>query len=151
MTSPHSPTQFGSSTSHCECVRLERAPTRSATRDVVVDGLRVPAGANIIIGIYAIHHDPAWWDDLETFDPDRFTPERSVGRERWQFVPFGGGPRACVGQHFAMLEATVALASIVRKLTLYSTEPGFPLDLAFTVTAGAPIPAKVSARVPTNA
>ena len=122
------------------------ALTRSAMRDVVVDGFRVPAGTNFVIGICAIHHDPAWWEDPETFDPDRFTPERSVGRERWQFVPFGGGPRACVGQHFAMLDATLALAGIVRKVTLESTDPGFPLDLAFTVTAGAPIPARVSAR-----
>jgi len=91
------------------------ALTRSAMRDVVVDGFRVPAGTNFVIGICAIHHDPAWWEDPETFDPDRFTPERSVGRERWQFVPFGGGPRACVGQHFAMLDATLALAGIVRK------------------------------------
>ena len=124
------------------------ALTRSAMRDVVVDGFRVPAGTNFVIGIYAIHHDPAWWDDPETFDPDRFTAERSVGRERWQFVPFGGGPRACVGQHFAMLEATLALASIVRAVNLDSVDPDFPLDLAFTVTAGAPIPVRVSARVP---
>ena len=121
---------------------------RKAMRDVVVDGYRIPAGTIVLVGIYALHHDPAWWEDPESFDPDRFTPERSAGRERWQYLPFGGGPRACIGQHFAMLEATLGLASIVRKVEISAIQSDFPVALPFTMTAGGPVPARIRARVP---
>ena len=84
-------------------------------QDIVVDGYRVEAGTFAVVGIYAMHRDPALWEDPLTFDPDRFSPQRSQGRSRWQYLPFGGGPRSCIGDHFAMLEATLALATIVRQ------------------------------------
>jgi cytochrome P450 len=119
---------------------------RLAVRDAVVDGFRIPAGTNVVVGCYAIHRDPELWEEPERFDPDRFTPERSQGRSRWQYLPFGGGPRSCIGDHFAMLEATLGLATIVRAVRLRSLEPDFPVALPFTMTAGAPIPAEVSSR-----
>ena len=122
------------------------AVTRSATRDVIVDGHRVPAGSNFVLGIYALHHDPAFWPDPERFDPERFAAGRSAGRDRWQFLPFGGGPRSCVGQHFAMLEATLALASIMRKVEVTARDSEFPIALPFTLTAGGPIIATIRAR-----
>ena len=70
-----------------------------------------------------MHRDPALWDDPLTFDPDRFSRERSKGRNRWQYIPFGGGPRSCMGDHFAMLEATLALATIIRAVEI-SSLPG---------------------------
>jgi cytochrome P450 len=122
--------------------------TRSATRDVIVDGQRVPAGSSFMLGIYALHHDPAFWPDPEKFDPERFAAGRSAGRDRWQFLPFGGGPRSCVGQHFAMLEATLGLASIVRKVELTARDDEFPIGLPFTLTAGGPIMATIKKRTP---
>lgn len=119
---------------------------RLAVRDVEIDGYRVPAGSHIVVGILAMHRDPALWDDALSFDPDRFAPERSAGRDRWQYRPFGGGPRSCIGDHFAMLEATIGLASIVRAARFESIEPDFPLAMPFTMTAGGPIPARVRAR-----
>jgi cytochrome P450 len=80
---------------------------RLAMRDVMVDGWRVPAGSNVVVGIMALHTDPALWPDPQRFDPDRFLPEHSRGRDRWQYLPFGAGPRSCIGDHFAMLEATL--------------------------------------------
>jgi cytochrome P450 len=124
------------------------AVTRSATRDVIVDGHTVPAGSSFAIGIYALHHDPAFWPDPERFDPERFAAGKSASRDRWQFLPFGGGPRSCVGQHFAMLEATLGLASIVRKVEISAIDDEFPIALPFTLTAGGPIMATIRERQP---
>lgn len=98
------------------------------------------------VDIYAMHRDPLLWDDPLTFDPDRFTPERSAGRTRWQYLPFGGGPRSCVGDHFAMLEATLALATIVREMSVTSLRDDFPVETPFTVIAAEPIPARITRR-----
>jgi len=76
-------------------------------RDVVVDGFRIRKGTNVVVGCYALHRDPALWDDPEKFDPERFSHERNEGRSRWQYLPFGAGPRSCIGDHFAMLEAAL--------------------------------------------
>ena len=122
------------------------ALARLATRDTVVDGFRIERGTNLIVGIYALHRDPALWDAPETFDPDRFSAERSRGRDRWQFLPFGAGARSCIGDHFAILEATLGLASLVRRRRVTSLDPVFPLALPFTMTAGGPIPARVETR-----
>ena len=94
----------------------------------------------------ALHTDPALWPNPHRFDPDRFLPEASHGRDRWQYLPFGAGPRSCIGDHFAMLEATLGLATIVRAVRVESLEPEFPLAVPFTMTAGGPIPAVVTAR-----
>ncbi len=116
---------------------------RTPTRDIVVDGHRVPAKTIALVSFYTMHRDPTLWEDPLRFDPDRFLPERSKGRSRWQYLPFGGGPRSCVGDHFAMLEATLALATIIRAAEIESLDLDFPLDTPFTVVAAAPIRARV--------
>ncbi|GAB7005050.1 cytochrome P450 [Nocardioides sp. AN3] len=122
------------------------ALARLAMRDTVVDGFRIERGTNLLVGIYALHRDPALWEAPETFDPDRFSAERARGRDRWQFLPFGAGSRSCIGDHFAMLEATLGLASVVRRHRVTSLDPDFPLALPFTMTAGGPIPVRVDKR-----
>ncbi len=114
--------------------------------EVTVDGYRAEAGTMAMVNFYVMHRDPALWDDPLTFDPDRFTPERSAGRNRWQYLPFGGGPRSCVGDHFAMLEATLALATIVREVSVTSLHDDFPVETPFTVIAAEPIPARITRR-----
>lgn len=116
---------------------------RCPTRDIEVDGHRVQADSLAVVSFYALHRDPALWEDPLRFDPDRFLPERSKGRSRWQYLPFGGGPRSCIGDHFAMLEATLALATIIREVEIESQDREFPLDTPFTVVAAAPIRARV--------
>jgi cytochrome P450 len=118
---------------------------RTAMRDVAVDGYRVPAGTTVVYGIYAVHRDPTLWENPLAFDPDRFSPHNCAGRDRWQYLPFGGGPRSCIGDHFAMLEATLALTTIIRRIEIRSTEDDFPLAVPFTTVAAAPIPARVYA------
>lgn len=119
---------------------------RMAMRDVEVDGYRVEAGTLLLFGIMSVQRDPLYWDDPLTFDPDRFSPENSKGRDRWQYLPFGGGPRSCIGDHFAMLEATLALATIVRRVEIHSLSDEFPVATPFTTVAAAPIRARVKGR-----
>lgn len=120
--------------------------TRMATRDVEVAGYRVTAGTMLAFGRMAVQTDPGLWDDTLRFDPGRFSPERADGRDRWQYVPFGGGPRSCIGDHFAMLEATLALATIVRRVEIESLSDDFPLAVPFTMVAASPIRAKIRLR-----
>jgi cytochrome P450 len=119
---------------------------RMLNKELAVDGYRLKAGTIAVVSFYAMHRDPRLWDDPLAFDPDRFLPERSQGRSRWQYLPFGGGPRSCVGDHFAMLEATLALATIVRAARVESLHDDFPLDVPFTVVAAEPITARVHGR-----
>jgi cytochrome P450 len=124
---------------------------RMLKKDLVVDGYRLEAGTMAVVCFYAMHRDPKLWDDPLTFEPDRFLPERSQGRSRWQYLPFGGGPRSCIGDHFAMLEATLALATIIRAARIESLNDDFPLATPFTVVAAEPIEARVHARTSTRA
>jgi len=118
---------------------------RMAMQDIAVDGYRVKAGTVVFFGIYALHRDPALWDRPLVFDPERFSPENSKSRDRWQYLPFGAGPRSCIGDHFAMLEATLALATIIRRAEIRSLDGDFPMVVPFTLVAAEPIRARVKA------
>ena len=120
--------------------------TRMASRDVEVGGYRVEAGTMLVFGRMAVQRDPALWKDPLTFDPDRFGPDRVKELDRWQYLPFGGGPRSCIGDHFAMLEVTLALATLIRRAEIRSLDEEFPLALHFTMVAGGPIRARVRER-----
>jgi cytochrome P450 len=118
---------------------------RKVMRDVAVDGNRIPKDWIAVVNIVALHHDPAAWEEPERFDPDRFLPERSQGRSRYQFVPFAAGQRKCIGDHFAMLEATVAVATLVRELR-FASEGEYTIEMAFTTRSSTPVDARVEAR-----
>lgn len=121
--------------------------TRMATEDVEVAGYRVEAGTMLVFGRMSVQRDPHLWEDPLRFDPERFTPEnREKWHDPWQYMPFGKGPRSCIGDHFARLEATMALAAIARRVTLESLEDDFPLAVPFTMVPGGPIPARVTRR-----
>jgi cytochrome P450 len=81
-----------------------------------------------------------------TFDPDRFRPARAKQIERYQYLPFGAGPRSCIGDHFAMLEATLALATIIGRCEIGSLTDDFPVAIPFTVVAAEPVRAIVVKR-----
>jgi cytochrome P450 len=120
--------------------------TRLACRDIEVGGYRVPKGTMLVVGRMAVQRDPGLWDDPLKFDPDRFSPDNMKKLDRWQYIPFGGGPRSCIGDHFAMLETTLALATVIRRAEIDSVEEEFPLAVHFTMIAGGPIPARVRPR-----
>jgi cytochrome P450 len=119
---------------------------RLALQDIAVDGYRIQAGTLMAVGIYALHRDESLWDRPLVFDPDRFSPENSLNRDRWHFIPFAGGGRSCIGEHFARLETTLALATIVRSLRIHSLEDDFPVDVPFTTVAKGPVLARVEPR-----
>lgn len=120
---------------------------RLVTHDINVDGYLVKQGTVCGVGVYAIHRDPALWHRPLKFDPDRFAPSNAKDRDRWQYIPFGAGPRTCIGNHFAMLEATLALATIIRSTEIHSLNDDFPLAIPFTMVAAAPIRAQVKTHI----
>jgi cytochrome P450 len=77
-------------------------------------GLPIGRKTRVHIPVFALHRNVRLWDHPNAFDPDRFTPERIKARSRYAFLPFGGGPRICIGASFATIEAAVLLASFVR-------------------------------------
>jgi len=87
---------------------------RRALSEHVADGIRIPAGAVVIVSPWLLHHDPRWWADPGSFRPERWLDEEPAAR-RHAFLPFGGGPRMCIGEGFAELEATVLLTTIGRR------------------------------------
>ena len=119
---------------------------RLATRDIAVDGYRVEAGTLLAVGLYGLHHDPALWPNPMVFDPDRFSPENTKKRDRWQFLPFLAGGRPCIGEHFARLETTLALATIVRAMEIESLAGTFECDVPFTTVAKGPIRGRLRPR-----
>jgi cytochrome P450 len=98
----------------------------------------VPAGADVVVAPWVTHRHPRYWDDPERFDPERFTPEREKVRPRYAWFPFGGGPRACIGQHFSMLESVLALAMILQEYELGAVDTEVPVGAGITLRAEGP-------------
>jgi len=88
---------------------------RIALEDDEICGVHIPAGALVVPYIYGAHHNKATWPDPEAFDPDRFLPERCRERHPFAYLPFGGGPRLCIGNNMAVMQILLILASIIRK------------------------------------
>lgn len=86
---------------------------RVNTQTLHVGGEDLPVGSNIVFPAFVIHRHRKYWDDPDRFDPDRFLPEKEKAIARTQYLPFGAGPRVCIGQSFAMMEAVVLLATFI--------------------------------------
>ncbi len=123
---------------------------RTATQDIEVDGYRVEKGTLVVVGIAALHRDPALWEEPRVFDPGRFAPKKMKKIDRWQYLPFGAGPRSCIGDHFAMLEAALTLATVIRRREFHSCSDDFPLRSPFTTVADGPIHVRVTTPYPAD-
>ncbi|MFC7545992.1 cytochrome P450 [Plantactinospora sp. GCM10030261] len=97
---------------------------RKALAEDEVGGYHVPAGADVLVCPYTLHRHPEFWPEPERFDPDRFDPDRSTDRARYAYIPFGAGPRFCVGNHLGMMEAAFVVAMLARELRL-TRVPGY--------------------------
>jgi len=91
---------------------------RTPTEPVELCGYTVPEDGTVRLPQWGVHRSARFWDDPDTFDPARFSPDRREDRPRFAFFPFGGGPRHCIGKHLAMLEAQLILATVLAVLTL---------------------------------
>jgi cytochrome P450 len=98
---------------------------RETLRDITIDGYSIPKGAVIIMSPYTIHRNPTYFPNPEQFEPERFEPERIKGLPHYAYMPFGGGPRVCLGNHFAMMEGHLLLAILAQHLT-FSLAPEHP-------------------------
>lgn len=88
---------------------------RRAAHDTIIGDFAVQAGAEVVCWLWHTHRDPRWWPDPERFRPERFHPDEESNRPRLAWVPFGAGPRTCIGKHFALQEAQLLLATLAQR------------------------------------
>ena len=101
----------------------------------ITPDLTIPVGMEVTVPVYALHHDPEAWPDPEVYDPERFRGPAKDTRHPFQFLPFGAGPRNCIGMKYAMMEIKVALVRILRKFKFVrSPETQVPLVLQSGLT-----------------
>ena len=110
------------------------ATCRRALEDVEVDGYRIPRGWAVLLVPYTLHRRADYFPEPERFDPERFTPQREKLLPRYAYVPFGAGPRICIGMHFALMEGHLLLATIAQRSSFtllpgQATQPDVRHDL----------------------
>lgn len=99
----------------------------------VIDGYEIPAGTNVIMPIYVVHHDEQYWENPSIFNPDRFTFENVKLQHKYAYFPFGGGPRLCIGNNFAIQEMQVVIVMVLQKYRIVVNKDFIP-DLNPLVT-----------------
>jgi cytochrome P450 len=91
---------------------------RETVQEVEIGGYRLPAGTNVMFTPYTVHRDARWFDDPDAFRPERWADRLAQRIPRFAYFPFGGGPRVCLGQQFALIEAVLVVADIARQYRL---------------------------------
>jgi cytochrome P450 len=122
--------------------------TRRALVDDEIQGHSVPRGALVVLSPYVTQRHPDSWERPERFEPARFLPGADSDRHRYAYFPFGGGPHLCIGNHFALVEATLMIATIARR---YRLEPvpghGVEVDPGVTLQPKGGLPMLVRRRI----
>jgi cytochrome P450 len=124
---------------------------RLSERELTIGGYRIARGQMVIMNVVGLHRRPDVYPEPERFDPARFDPEREKALPRQAFIPFGGGPRICIGNHFALMEAQLVLAAWLHKLRFErcsAASPGF--EPLFTLRPLGGIPMTVTRREPSG-
>jgi cytochrome P450 len=107
---------------------------RQSIADDEICGFQIDAGKMVVVSQYIVHRHPKFWEQPEAFLPERFLPENVKNRPRFAYFPFGGGARQCIGNHFAMMEAQIVIATIAQKFLPRLVEDETPeLDPTFTL------------------
>jgi cytochrome P450 len=118
-----------------------RTPTRAQ-----IGGHYIPPGSLVILSPWATHRRADLWPDPQRFDPDRFKPAAESARHRYAYLPFAGGPRGCIGAHFAVSEAVTAIATLLTAYTIESEPGSVPLATGLTLRPAGPVQARLSHR-----
>lgn len=100
---------------------------REALHDIEIGGYLVPKGSTVIVSPYILHRAPVYFPDPETFDPERFAPEREKQLPRYAYLPFGAGPRICLGNHFALMEGQLLIATLAQRVH-FTLVPGQTIE-----------------------
>lgn len=110
------------------------AISRESIAEVDIGGYRIPPGTPLLVSPWTLGRDARWFAEPERFDPERFTPENEAQLPRYAYIPFGGGPRVCIGNQFAMMEARLILATMAQRYR-FQLQPGFVMQpkRAFTL------------------
>ncbi len=119
---------------------------RVARREDEVAGYRVPKGTLVVVVPYVTHRHPDFWTEPDAFDPDRFLPGQRRSTSRWAYLPFGGGRRSCLGQHFALMEATLVLAMLASRVDLHRVGDAPAEDAYVTLRPTGHVPMRVTLR-----
>jgi cytochrome P450 len=106
---------------------------RDAVGDDDLGGYHIPARTSVFLSPYVTHRAPEYWDNPDACDPERFLPERSAGRPRYAYFPFGGGQRQCIGMHMAMLQLLLFTAMVAQRFRLHPV-PGHPVSCGTLVS-----------------
>jgi len=120
---------------------------RQALEDDTVGGYRVPKGAVVAVSPWGLHHSPKLWKDPKRFDPDRFSAEARAEHPKYAYLPFGGGPRFCIGNNFALMEAKIILATFVRQFDIDIPHTPVPIPRVTLRPVGG-MPATITATQP---
>lgn len=91
---------------------------RQSIEEDFIDGFKIPKGMHLRISPYVLHRHPKFWNNPEKFDPDRFVNDKEKKLHKFAYIPFGAGPRLCIGQNFAMIEMLIITLLIVQKYKL---------------------------------
>ncbi|KAB1069611.1 cytochrome P450 [Methylobacterium planeticum] len=106
---------------------------RKTLGEISLGGTRIPAGRSVHVPVYALHRHAKLWSEPARFDPDRFGPAQSAARDRYAYMPFGAGPRICIGMGFAITECLAILAELLPAYRFSRNGSGRP-DARFSVT-----------------
>ena len=100
---------------------------REAVADDRAGDIDIPGGSTVIVYVYGAHHAPRYWERPESFDPERFTKTNDKLRTPFTYLPFGGGPRGCIGGNYAMLQILMILSVLLRRYDFQLT-PGQAIE-----------------------
>ncbi|MEJ3748205.1 cytochrome P450 [Actinomycetes bacterium KLBMP 9797] len=117
---------------------------RLAGVDTTLSGYHVPAGTRVMLSSWITHRHPDFWPDPERYDPDRFTGQHQ--RPRYAYFPFGGGPRSCIGEHFALLEGTILLRTLLARYRVEALDEKLRLAPMITLRPAEPVRAVLRPR-----
>ncbi|MEZ4869522.1 MAG: cytochrome P450 [Caldilineaceae bacterium] len=120
--------------------------TRQPIHDIELAGHPIAQGSTITVATYVMQRDPKLYPDPTRFDPERFTPENEAKLPRFAYLPFGGGPRVCIGNSFAMLEARLILTTVLQRVHLLPPTTAVRAEQLFTLRPKGGLPMQVQRR-----